>query len=98
MILLRMDGIHLRRCLNLDKKIEYEFTDRYQALGIPYPGPGTMCKGQCEGTGYVPIAKNDDGQPWRDLWLKAEEKSPSDDGYHFVVCPDCNGTGNKVKP
>lgn len=32
-----------------------EFTDRYKALGIPYPDPKTMCQGYCEGTGLVPI-------------------------------------------
>ena len=31
-----------------------EFTDRYKALGIPYPDPETMCKGHCEGTGVYP--------------------------------------------
>ena len=30
---------------------EVEFTDRYQALGIIPNG----CKGQCEGTGWVPV-------------------------------------------
>jgi len=32
-----------------------ENTDRYKALGIPYPDPKTMCKGQCEGIGLVPV-------------------------------------------
>lgn len=31
-----------------------EFTDRYQALGIAYPDPETMCKGDCEGIGVYP--------------------------------------------
>lgn len=31
-------------------------TDRYTALGLPYPDPSTMCKGQCEGTGMYPVA------------------------------------------
>jgi hypothetical protein len=75
--------------------MEYEFTDRYQALGIPYPEPATMCKGQCEGTGFVPVAKDDTEEPFRTLWLEAEAKEPSDDGWHFVKCPDCNGTGKR---
>ena len=25
-------------------------------------------------------------------WEAAEAKNPTDDGWHFVVCPDCNGT------
>jgi hypothetical protein len=69
-----------------------EFTDRYQALGIPYPDPETMCKGDCEGTGYVPIKYDTTDPLYRPLWVAAEEAEPSDDGWHFVVCPACNGT------
>ena len=71
---------------------EYEFTDRYKATGIPYPDPKTMCKGQCEGMGVVPIHEDDREEPFHSLWLEAEAKKPTDDGYHFVVCPDCKGT------
>ena len=74
-----------------------EWTDRYQALGIPYPGVTTMCEGQCEGTGTVPVASDDREEPFRTLWLDAEAKSPADDGYHFVICPACNGTGKQNK-
>ena len=73
-----------------------EITDRYQALGIPYPDPKTMCNGQCEGTGRVPISSDDTEEPFKTLWLEAEKKKPTDDGYHFVVCPECNGTGKRV--
>lgn len=99
-----------------------EFTDRYDALGIPYPDPNTICQGDCEGTGYVPLSIDSLGftgeeitamgfdfnpgylrlaeeeppeklEVYRNLWLAAEEKSPADDGWHFVECPDCHGTG-----
>jgi len=107
--------------------MKYEFTDRYQALGIPYPDSETMCKGQCEGIGWVPIHFSETEEPWRSLWIQAEERQreeirkgklrPSylfllrhharrskigrvitdlDDGYHFVKCPDCNGTGKSL--
>lgn len=69
-----------------------EFTDRYQALGIPYPDPETMCKGLCEGTGWVPVLRDCDDPVLRDLWLAAEAIEPTDDDYHFVVCPECDGT------
>ncbi len=69
---------------------EFEFTDRYKALGIPYPDPATMCKGLCEGIGYYP--ENDPANP---LWIKAENEKPSEDGWHFVECPDCKGTGKR---
>jgi len=26
-------------------------------------------------------------------WELAETEKPSDDGYHFIVCPHCEGTG-----
>ena len=73
-----------------DETSEFEFTDRYKALGIPYPDPQTMCRGQCEGTGYYP---EDDST--NQLWIKAEAKKPSEDGWHFVQCPECNGTGKR---
>lgn len=67
-----------------------EFTDRYK--GIPYPDPETMCEGDCEGIGYYP--EDDKENP---LWIEAHKalhKEPCD-GYHFVKCPDCNGTGQR---
>ena len=73
--------------------MKIEFTDRYKALGIPYPDPKTMCKGPCEGTGMVPVQERDDDQAYSELWRQAAIKQPSDDGWHFVVCLDCNGTG-----
>lgn len=87
-----------------------EVTDRYQALGIPYPDPQTMCKGQCEGTGWFPEC--DESSP---LWQEAHRAGCSTfwarlkrmvklrewrmrrcDGWHFVKCPDCNGTGKRL--
>lgn len=73
-----------------------EFTDRYETLGIPYPEHDTMCLGQCEGT-WVPVARDDMEEPYRTLWLEAEKKEPSNDGWHFVRCPDCNGSGKRGK-
>lgn len=71
-----------------------EFTDRYQALGIPYPDAETMCLGMCEGTGFVPVKKDEEqDERFIALWEEAEKEKPSDDGWHFVKCPDCNGTG-----
>ena len=98
---------------------ELEFTDRYDALGVPRPYPETMCRGQCEGTGWYP--ENDQNSVlWQDAhakrcnfrgWLGAmweNRRDPSTvwyviksgwkcDGWHFVKCPDCDGTG-KRKP
>jgi len=74
------------------------FTDRYQALGIPYPDPKTCCPGHCEGMGVVPIKLDYNDDPvFVQLWEQAEAKEPSEDGWHFVKCPTCGGTGKVVK-
>lgn len=69
--------------------------DRYSALGMERPDPGTVCRGQCEGTGIVPVAETSE-EPFHSLWLAAEEKRPSDDGWHLVTCPTCNGAGKRA--
>lgn len=74
---------------------EIEVFSRYEALGIPLPDPQTMCEGECEGIGVVPVRFDDLTEPWHTLWLEAEAKEPTDDGWHFVKCPDCKGTGKK---
>ena len=83
---------------------DIEFTDRYKALGIPYPELSTMCRGDCEGTGYVPIFNPHKADGLKQagervvyiaLWEDAEAAHLSDDGWHFVKCPDCMGTGKR---
>lgn len=78
-----------------------EFTDRYQALGIPYPDPTTMCKGECEGTGWVPVGKDDPDLVFQKLWQGAHDaahapNTPACDGWHMVRCPECDGTGKAL--
>lgn len=83
---------------------DYEFTDRYKALGIPYPDVETMCKGQCDGVGLYPQRGDDptitDAE--REAWLvlhnapNAHEADGGEcDGWHFIKCPDCGGTGKR---
>ena len=62
---------------------------------MPYPNTETVCKGQCEGTGVVPIHKDNMKKSFHALWLEAEAKQPTEDGYHFITCPDCKGTGKR---
>lgn len=107
--------------------IGLEFTDRYKALGIPYPNPETVCRGQCEGTGFVPIHRDETEERFAALWDEAHVKCYATrwqrwwrfvrnirkawkwglrthwhicfdrcDGWHFVKCPDCGGTGKRV--
>lgn len=73
----------------------YTPVTRYDALGMATPDVDTMCPDQCEGTGYVPIHRDDPEEPWRALWAAAEAVLPTDDGWHFVTCPTCNGTGHR---
>lgn len=84
--------------------------DRYEALGIT--NFDNLCKGQCEGTGVIPIYLNKTGirkeghvycndetdQELIDLWWDAEIAHPNkpDDNWHFVKCPKCNGTGKEI--
>lgn len=84
---------------------DYIFTDRYEGLGIPRPSLRTMCRGHCEGTGVIPIFMSegdnhnlrltDENDPELvAAWRLAEVKEASDDGWHFVPCPSCKGTGH----
>lgn len=83
-----------------------EYSDRYVATGRPYPDPETMCPGPCEGMGVVPIYRpqadqkasliqgpDEDDPRYIVLWEEAEQKKPCTDGWHFVTCLDCGGTG-----
>ncbi len=76
--------------------MEIEFTDRYKATGTPYPDPEKMCLGQCDGMGYYPqyIPGPDDTNEEHKRWnaLHAKPHKEECDGYHFIVCPDCEGT------
>jgi hypothetical protein len=85
---------------------ETEFTNRYQALGLAEPDPATMCLGACEGTGMVPVnyapAKAGGIGPDPDLtykaaWEAAEAASPAEDGWHFVKCLGCGGSGKATR-
>jgi hypothetical protein len=76
-----------------------EYTDRYQALGIPYPDPATVCKGPCEGTGVYPVQCQEfvplnNSLQSTDL-KRAFGEHVCNDGWHFVECEVCHGTGKK---
>ena len=82
-----------------------EFTDRY---GGRTPSWLRACFNHCEGMGYVPIfsaeclsdverkgrvtTESEHGK-WLPAWRKAEAKEHASDGWHFVTCPDCHGSG-----
>ena len=100
----------------------FTVVDRYSATGTPYPDPATICLGQCEGTGCVPIQSDETDPRFLSLWQKEHAETHNFvarlkcmaacdfmpwhrriallwekcDGWHFVTCPDCNGT--RVRP
>ena len=74
-------------------KEKLQFSDRYDVLGITPPKPGECCPGKCEGTGYVPIKEDESRPRFRKLWEIEEALQHASDGWHFVICPDCDGTG-----
>lgn len=78
-----------------ERILEEIWITRYTALGMAEPDPETMCKGQCEGTGWVPVHRDDPDPIFRKAWEEAEKENPSDDGWHFVKCPDCGGSGRR---
>lgn len=67
------------------------FTSRYVSK---QPSWLTSCHGECDATGFVPVHKKHLGEDdlLTELWLEAERFHHSDDEWHFVKCPDCNGT------
>ncbi|HYG67180.1 MAG TPA: hypothetical protein VD838_05950 [Anaeromyxobacteraceae bacterium] len=85
---------------------ELEYVDRYSATGRPRPRLATVCKGQCEGMGVVPTSYDaaiEAGGDVLDAWKKAHadaclalEKAGVEgrcDGWHFLPCLTCRGTG-----
>lgn len=60
-----------------------EYTDRYDALGVPRPDPAMVCHGPCEGLGVYP-----DMGGFPDLY-------PSIDDVPFLTCEDCGGSGRR---
>ena len=72
-------------------------SDRYTITGAE----PSAC--DCEGLGVIPVfmnkgVKKENYLVTEDevdcelikLWDKAEEKNPTDNGYHFVFCSKCN--------
>lgn len=84
------------RCERLAINENIKFIDRYTALGIDHPDVETMCQGPCEGTGIVPVQGDDDDPELLRRWRAMESENPADDGWHFVVCPACEGSRLRV--
>jgi hypothetical protein len=77
----------------MEDQTAFIFTDRY---GGHYPDTDTMCKGDCEGMGFVPVKAPATNSAYYNKWQEAEAKEHAEDGWHFVQCNDCNGTGKRM--
>lgn len=76
---------------------QFEFVDRYSAMGIPFPDPETMCLGSCEGVGFHPT-KNQENPLWQEAHNALDAHTDDGgkcDGWHFVTCSECGGTGKR---
>lgn len=80
-----------------------EATDRY---GGNWPDPSTVCEGQCDGMGMFPAydpaydvraGEPDHCMPAKDdaEMIRQAGVTPGPDGYAFLKCRDCGGTGKK---
>lgn len=73
------------------------FTDRYAACGVPYQDPKTVCRGGCEGLGFYPTTCRTNPRwlraHWRAVWRSLGIHLFKCDGWHFVECERCHGTG-----
>lgn len=80
-----------------------ETTDRYEALGMLMPVPWTACKGGCEGIGVHPM-RFESWEAAKDrpkLCPQIDEEGrwelfPPEDGYVFVYCSRCGGSGLRM--
>jgi hypothetical protein len=75
----------------------FEFTSRYEALGMPLPDPASVCRGGCEGIGLYPVKRGEWTEAERAAWDAAELENPNEPGdeWHFIRCQTCGGTGLK---
>jgi hypothetical protein len=69
---------------------EIQFTSRYDVFGPP-----SGCDGDCEGTGWIPIASDETDETYHALWLAAHNAPDAHpyepcDGWYFIRCPKCN--------
>jgi DnaJ-class molecular chaperone len=77
-----------------EEREEIQFTDRYEATGIPYPDENSC--NECDGMGIYPTQKDNLNteaceSPTGRL-LIIGQKDTEEDNWVFVQCPHCNGT------
>lgn len=62
--------------------VDAEFTDRYQAIGIPYPDPKTCCD-ECDGMGCYPVHRDygESNEVDRALWEEQDKRLRNFKGF-----------------
>ncbi len=90
---------------------DFEVSSRYGDGQDAIPDRANICNGPCEGMGVVPvymrkgdrttgscIPADESDQELISLWEKAEVEKLGDggDGWHFVECGECQGTGKAM--
>lgn len=73
--------------------IQIEYTDRY---GGRTPSHLRGCFGQCEAMGVYPVSSTDPELTTAERQRIHERilvEGPAADGWYFITCPECNGTG-----
>lgn len=78
-------------CEEMDKVEEEKYFNENFSNPEEAFGPHNGCTSTCKGTGWIPINKHNMAQPYRGLWAQADFDCPSEDGYHMVPCPSCQG-------
>ena len=79
----------------------FEYVDRYGDSSAPRPDPDTVCNGQCEGMGVYPVKNAISGvadHDQREIDRIIAESGPSPDGWYFVRCSTCGGSGKRNEP
>lgn len=109
------------------EKAGFEVCSRYGDGSAALPDPRTICPGQCEGMGWYPQHRDEEGVPavawnkahreghtlkhavialarYREWWFwKSVLKDILTgwwfrcDGWHFIKCEQCGGTGKKPR-
>lgn len=89
----------------MSERIEVEFTDRYGG----YRPPWNYCRGGCDAMGVIPVKLTRDSASGLVMASASDRRLPMlafdqhkrgeghedgrCDGWHFVQCPDCGGSG-----
>lgn len=61
----------------MDKQTKVTFSSRYDALGIDISDTDKICDGLCEGTGVIPVKRDNSDPELRKRWREAHANAHS---------------------